>query len=71
MSGWETTSSDTQIFFSSVELKNQTLVTAGGRVLGVGALGNNVEEARTKAYQRLKNIVWEGIHYRKDIGLTR
>ncbi|MFM8316641.1 MAG: phosphoribosylamine--glycine ligase, partial [Deltaproteobacteria bacterium] len=71
ISGWETTSSDTQIFFSSVELKNQTLVTAGGRVLGVGALGNNVEEARTKAYQRLKNIAWEGIHYRKDIGLTR
>ncbi len=71
ISGWETTSSDVQIFFSSVELKNQTLVTAGGRVLGVGALGNNVEEARTKAYQRLKNIVWEGIHYRKDIGLTR
>lgn len=45
------------------------IVTAGGRVLGVTALGDNHEDARNKAYENLKKIHFEGMQYRKDIGL--
>jgi len=44
------------------------IVTAGGRVLGVSALGNNVREARAKAYEAIGRIHFRGMHYRKDIG---
>lgn len=44
------------------------LVTAGGRVLNVVALGDSFEEARNKAYEACKCIQFEGMQYRKDIG---
>lgn len=44
------------------------MVTAGGRVLGVTALGGTVREAIDRAYQGVGAIDWEGVHYRKDIG---
>ncbi len=44
------------------------LVTAGGRVLAVTALGKTAEEAIQKAYHRLGSIDFEGITYRRDIG---
>jgi phosphoribosylamine--glycine ligase len=44
------------------------LLTAGGRVLGVTALGDTREAARADAYQALKQIRFEGMHYRTDIG---
>lgn len=45
------------------------VVTDGGRVLGVTALGNTHEEAREKAYQNIARIFFDGACYRKDIGL--
>ncbi len=45
------------------------LVTDGGRVLGVCAKGATVEEARQKAYRNVEKISFEGMHYRKDIGI--
>ena len=42
--------------------------TSGGRVLGVTALGDSLEEARDTAYRELEKITFEGIYYRKDIG---
>jgi len=45
------------------------IVTDGGRVLGVTALGDTHEEAREKAYRNVTRISFEGAHYRKDIGL--
>lgn len=45
------------------------LVTDGGRVLGVCAKGKTVEAARQKAYQNVEKISFEGMHYRKDIGI--
>ena len=45
------------------------LVTDGGRVLGVCAKGETVEAARQKAYQNVEKISFEGMHYRKDIGI--
>ncbi len=47
-----------------------TLVTAGGRVLGITALGENREAARAEAYKALDSISFEGLHSRSDIGLT-
>jgi phosphoribosylamine--glycine ligase len=45
------------------------IVTNGGRVLGVTALGNDLQEARQKAYSAAGLINFEGMQYRKDIGL--
>lgn len=44
------------------------LITAGGRVLNVVALGDTFEEARNRAYEACELIKFEGVHYRSDIG---
>lgn len=44
------------------------IVTSGGRVLGVTALGKTHEEARAKAYDNIRRISFDGMQYRKDIG---
>ena len=49
--------------------ENGVLKTNGGRVLGVCAKGNTVEEAREKAYRNVEKISFEGMHYRRDIGV--
>ena len=45
-----------------------TVLTAGGRVLGVTALGSTLEEAIDKAYAAAKPIAFQDIHFRTDIG---
>ena len=45
------------------------IVTDGGRVLGVCAKGKDIEEAREKAYKNAEKISFEGMYYRKDIGI--
>ncbi len=45
------------------------LVTDGGRVLGVCAKGETIEAARQKAYKNVEKIHFDGMHYRKDIGI--
>jgi phosphoribosylamine--glycine ligase len=47
------------------------IVTNGGRVLTVSALGATLEEARRKAYANVERIHWPGVHYRTDIGGRR
>ncbi len=49
--------------------KDGNLVTDGGRVLGVCAKGGTIEEAREKAYRNVEKIRFEGMHYRRDIGV--
>jgi phosphoribosylamine--glycine ligase len=44
------------------------LVTNGGRVFGVTALGNDLKEAREKAYSNAGRVSFQGAYYRKDIG---
>ena len=44
------------------------LVTAGGRVLNVVALGDSFEDARTRAYEACDLIEFEGKQFRRDIG---
>ena len=50
------------------ELKKAAVLTSGGRVLGVTAMGDTHEEARAKAYRNIERIGFEGMQYRKDIG---
>ena len=47
---------------------NKSIVTAGGRVLSVTALGKDFETAKTKAYDAVNKISFEGSHIRRDIG---
>lgn len=48
--------------------ENKNLVTNGGRVLGVTALGNTLEEALNNAYKAVEKIFFDKMYYRKDIG---
>ena len=50
-------------------MKDGKLVTSGGRVLGVVAKGANIEEARKKVYNNAWRIAFDGMYYRKDIGI--
>ena len=59
---------DVVIFHAGTALKNGMVVTNGGRVLGVTALGETIEEARTKAYAAADKIAFEGKQLRRDIG---
>ncbi len=50
-------------------IKNNKLVTSGGRVLGVCARGKDIEDARKKVYRNAEKIRFDGMYYRKDIGI--
>lgn len=55
------------VFHSGTTFNNNGIVTNGGRVLGVTALGRDIKAAKDKAYEAIKKIHFEGMHYRKDI----
>lgn len=57
------------IFHAGTKELDGNIVTNGGRVLNVCALGNSLEEARNKVYAAAEIIDFEGKYYRKDIGL--
>lgn len=59
---------DVVVFHAGTSLKKDKVVTSGGRVLGVTALGDTVEKAIEKAYQAAGKISWDKAYYRKDIG---
>ncbi len=59
-----------QIFHAGTKQLNDEIVTAGGRVLAVTALGSTVAEARLRAYEAVARIHFENCHYRRDIALT-
>lgn len=62
---------DVIVFHAGTKFNEQgAIVTNGGRVLGVTALGRDLKEARQKAYSAVGLINFEGMHYRKDIGLN-
>lgn len=56
------------VFHAGTQLKQQQLVSDGGRVLNVTATGETFEEAITKAYEAIACIQFEGMYYRRDIG---
>ncbi|HLO25206.1 MAG TPA: phosphoribosylglycinamide synthetase C domain-containing protein, partial [Geobacteraceae bacterium] len=59
---------DLVVFHAGTAIRDGQIVTSGGRVLGVTALGDTVQEAIDRAYRGVAAITWEGAHYRKDIG---
>lgn len=66
---WEA-GGDTYIFHAGTKLQEtgDRYITDGGRVLNVVSLGDDIRQARDKAYKAIGKIKFEGIHYRKDIG---
>lgn len=56
------------VFHAGTSLKDGKVVTSGGRVLGVTAVGNDYKEAISRAYEGVEKISWDGVHFRKDIG---
>jgi phosphoribosylamine--glycine ligase len=59
--------SDVKVFHAGTTRLGDQVVTDGGRVLGVTALGNTIADAKLRAYQAVKCIRWEGAWCRKDI----
>jgi len=59
---------DVVVFHAGTKDDSGNVVTNGGRVLGVTALGDDMRSAIAKAYEATEKISWDGVHYRKDIG---
>ena len=59
---------ETHVFHAGTVLENDAVLTQGGRVLCVTALGDTLRIARQKAYTRVEAIQFDGMYYRKDIG---
>ena len=56
------------IFHAGTKNENGTIVTNGGRVLGITALGSTISESIDAAYAQLPKIQFDGLYYRSDIG---
>ncbi len=56
------------VFHAGTAVKGRQIVTKGGRVLGVTAIGENIKEAIDRAYRAAKEIQWSESYYRRDIG---
>lgn len=56
------------VFQAGTKMENGQLVTAGGRVLGVSAIGGTLQQALDRAYAAVEKIHFEGMHFRRDIG---
>jgi len=59
---------DTKVFHAGTKLQDEAVVTAGGRVLCVVGVGDTVEIAQVRAYERIESIGWRNRYFRKDIG---
>ena len=57
-----------KIFHAGTKLDNNNIYSNGGRVLCATALGKDIQQAQTKAYQLLEKVDWQGAYYRTDIG---
>ena len=56
------------VFHAGTKEQDEKVLTQGGRVLGVTAIGEDTATSISRAYEAVNKIEWEGIHYRKDIG---
>lgn len=70
ITGLETQSGNTVVFHSGTAKENGQVVTNGGRVLGVTAIGDTIEMARSGAYAAVNQIHFDGAHYRTDIAAS-
>ncbi|MBE5746593.1 MAG: phosphoribosylamine--glycine ligase [Clostridiales bacterium] len=60
---------DVTVYHAGTAIKDGKVVTSGGRVLGVVAKGADIEQARQKVYANAEKIHFDGMYYRKDIGI--
>ena len=60
--------SQVSVFHSGTKKKNDSFVTSGGRVLAITSMGKNFELALENSYNQIKNIKFDGMNYREDIG---
>jgi len=67
--GIKTAEAEAKVFHAGTKRVDNKLVTAGGRVLVISALGASYEAARNKAYSAAEKISFKNVHYRKDIGI--
>jgi phosphoribosylamine--glycine ligase len=56
------------VYHAATAKQDGAIVTVGGRVLGITALGSNLGDAMTRAYEAVAKVSFEGMYYRKDIG---
>jgi phosphoribosylamine--glycine ligase len=61
-------SEDRKVFHAGTQQAGDKIVTAGGRVLCACALGRDIQEAQSKAYELTRSIHWDNVYYRTDIG---
>ena len=59
---------DVKVFHAGTKEQDDGIVTSGGRVLCVTALGDDIKDAQTKALAACQNISFDGMQYRRDIG---
>jgi len=59
---------DVLVFHAGTVNRNGRLLTSGGRVLGVTALGDGFADTIAKVYEAVRTIHFDGAHYRRDIG---
>jgi len=69
LSGLETVKmmQDVIVFHENTSFENPNIVTTGGGVLSITATGNDLEDAKVKAYAAMEKIHFDGVYYRKDI----
>lgn len=59
---------NTKVFHAGTSIKDEQVVTSGGRVLCACGMGNTVADAQQAAYKIVEKIHWNNVYYRKDIG---
>ena len=60
--------SEVSVFHAGTKKKNDSFITSGGRVLAITSMGKNFELALENSYNQIKNIKFDGMNYREDIG---
>jgi len=57
-------------FYAGIKRKDHSLITDGGRVIGITASGGNLPQAAREAYRAVNKVHFEGMYYRRDIGIN-
>ena len=68
ISGLPAPAEDCRVFHAGTRVENKSVLTNGGRVLCVTALGDSLRMARTRAYETIDGIRFDGMQFRRDIG---
>jgi phosphoribosylamine--glycine ligase len=69
ITGLDDLDKDILVFHGGTRIESGQILTSGGRVLTVVAVGRTIAEAREKVYANIPRIHFDGCHYRKDIAL--